>query len=269
MTDRECVVLLQWALPRLGLRWRGFSNVRGQVCKRIGRRAKALGLTAAEYRLRVEADPAELSLLDSFCRVTISRFYRDRRVFEHLRGELLPELIEKGRGRCGTVLRCWSAGCASGEEPYSLALVLRLGLAPRYPGLRFEIVATDVDEVLLERARRACYPRAALRDLPVEWQEVAFVASDGERRLRPELREGVELRCEDLRQSMPDGSFELLLCRNLAFTYFDVPLQQAVLGRLVGRLAPGGALLIGAHEQLPPGPAGLERAGALPIFRRT
>ena len=100
MTDRECVELLQWAAPRLRLRWDGFRRVRGQVCKRIGRRLHALGLPGvAAYRARLEADPAEWDVLDSLCRVTISRFYRDARVFDVLRDALLPTALEALRAR--------------------------------------------------------------------------------------------------------------------------------------------------------------------------
>ncbi|MHB8873639.1 MAG: CheR family methyltransferase [Myxococcaceae bacterium] len=264
MTDRECVELLQWALPRLGLRWRGFSNVRGQVCKRVGRRAKELGLGAEGYRQKVEGDPAERAVLASLCRVTISRFYRDRAVWDFLIRELLPKLASSGRA-----LRCWSAGCASGEEPYTLALALHLELLPRFPGLRFHILATDVDEVLLERAHRGCYPGASLRELPGGWVRAAFTPNDGELCLQPGFREGVELRRQDLREAMPEGPFELILCRNLAFTYFDAPEQDRVLRALVERLSPDGALVIGAHEKLPPGEGGLvPLAGALPVFGR-
>jgi chemotaxis protein methyltransferase CheR len=268
MTDRECVELLQWALPKLGLRWRGFSNVRGQVCKRLGRRVKGLGLNCAGYRAKLEQVPAELAVLDSLCTVTITRFYRDRAVFDCLQATLLPPLIEQGAGRTDRPLRCWSAGCASGEEPYSLALMFRLGLLPRFGALRFEIVATDLDPGLLERASRACYPPGALRDLPLRWRELGFTATDHQRCLRPELRQGVLFRREDLRERMPAGPFELILCRNLAFTYFDPPLQSRVLGQLIQRLVPGGLLAIGAHERLPEDRAELlPAAGALPLFR--
>src|SRR5262245_29735844 len=100
MTDRECVELLQWALPRLGLRWRGFKNLRRQVCRRISARAAELGISdAASYRRRLEEDPDELQKLDALCFVTISRFYRDHRIFDALRHTLLPKLAEAACAR--------------------------------------------------------------------------------------------------------------------------------------------------------------------------
>ncbi|WP_224244980.1 CheR family methyltransferase [Hyalangium gracile] len=271
MTDRECVELLRWAAPRLRLRWEGFRRVRGQVCKRIGRRMKGLGLEgAAAYRERLETDEAEWAVLDALCRVTISRFYRDRHVFDVLREELLPVLLREARARGESVFHVWSAGCASGEEPYTVAVLFRLGLAPAFTELRLELLATDADEALLGRARRGCYPPGTLRELPAEWAARAFtLTEEGEQCLAAEFREDLTFRCQDLRAELPAGPFHLVLCRNVAFTYFAPPLQREVLERLVERLVPGGLLVIGGHESLPEGAFGLERAaGAAPIFRK-
>jgi chemotaxis protein methyltransferase CheR len=268
LTRDECTALLQWALPRLGLRWAGFRRVRGQVCKRIRRRLEGLGLGADEYRTRLERDSRERALLDSFCRITISRFWRDRAVFDRLRDDLLPARAALARSRGERTLRCWSAGCASGEEPYSLSLAFRLAVAPRFPGLKLEILATDADPAVLARARLARYPPGALRELPPGWGDAAFEPADGERRLRAGWRRGVAFRRQDLRRRMPAGPFHLVLCRNLAFTYFDEPLQRQVLRRLCARLAPGGLLVLGVHERLPSGDFGLEpAAGRLPVYR--
>jgi chemotaxis protein methyltransferase CheR len=271
MTDRECVELLQWAAPRLRLRWEGFRRVRGQVCKRLRRRLQALGLPGvAGYRARLEADPGEWAVLDSLCRVTISRFYRDRRVFDALRDDLLPALLERALARGEPALRVWSAGCASGEEPYTVSVLFRLALQPRFPAARLELVATDADEALLARARRGCYPRGTLRELPPAWADAAFAGPGPEPCLAPRFREGVCFLRQDLRAELPDGPFHLVLCRNLAFTYFAPPLQKEVLARLVARLEPGGLLVIGGHESLPEHDAGLERAAGplLPVFQR-
>jgi chemotaxis protein methyltransferase CheR len=273
MTDAECLELLRWAAPRLGLRYEGFRRVRGQVCKRVGRRMKALGVPGlAAYLERLEVDVAERAVLDALCRVTISRFYRDQGVFDALLEPLLPGVLEAARARGERTLRVWSAGCASGEEPYTVAVLFRLGLRPRFPDFRLELVATDADASLLERARRGCYRRPTLRELPSAWVDAAFAPfapHAGELCLRPEYREGLDFRCEDLRQRMPEGPFHLVLCRNVAFTYFAPPVQREVLARLLERLVPGGLLALGAHESLPEDTPGLTRAaGALPLFRR-
>ena len=133
MTDADCVAFLQWALPRLDMRWKGFRKVRGQVCKRIKRRLQELGLEGyAAYRQRLESDPGEWRLLDECCHITISRFFRDRDVFEALRRRILPDVAHKA-AREGRAVRIWSAGCASGEEPFTLKIFWDLEVAPLAP----------------------------------------------------------------------------------------------------------------------------------------
>lgn len=252
MSDADCVEFLRWALPRLGLRWRGFRRVRRQVCRRIRRRLEALELEdLAAYRTHLASHPGEWLALDACCRIPISRFYRDRAVFDALRDAVLPDLASRARARGASRLRAWSAGCASGEEPYTLALVWELALRSRFPDLDLHVVATDVDAHLLDRARRAEYAASSLRELPGGWRDRGFDRADGAYRLRPELRRSVELRREGARERMPGGPFDLILCRNLAFTYFDDRSQRAALAALVDRLAPGAALVLGAHESLP------------------
>ncbi len=267
------MAFLRWALPRMGMRWEGFRKPRDQVCKRIARRMAEIGLPSIEaYRARLESDSAEWEVLDSLCRVTISRFYRDRGVFDHLRDRALPDLA--GRVEAGSTLRAWSAGCASGEEPYSLRLVWDLALRDRFPGVELRIVATDAEPEVLERARRACYPRSTLRDLPEGWVEAAFVCSDDPATadpccLRAPYARSVELRNEDVRETMPEGPFHLVLCRNLVFTYFREALQRRLLRGILERMLPASRLVIGAHEELPGDRWPLERAASgLPVFRR-
>lgn len=250
MRDAECVRFLQWALPRLGLRWAGFRKVRRQVCKRVRRRWRSLGLEGfAAYRELLERDAAEWVRLEPLCRITISRFYRDRGVWEGLRDRVLPALTAAATDR---LLAIWSAGCGAGEEPYTLALLLRLEPAGRtIPG--WSILATDLDLAQLARARRAVYPESAVRDLPQPLRKGFQVEADGRLRLRPSARRGVRLVAADLRAPTPRGLFDLILCRNLAFTYFDEARQRATLARLTTALRPGGALVLGTHETLPGG----------------
>lgn len=251
MSDERCAHFLRWALPRLGLRPRGFSNVKGQVCKRIGRRVAELGLSGLEaYRARLEADPAEWGVLDSLCGVTISRFYRDRGVWDALRDEVLPELAQATLEAGQQVLRCWSIGCASGEEPYTLSLTWSLAVAPRFPTVRLSILAMDFDRQVLDRAHAGVYPEATLRELPEGWRERAFSPSGEGWRLNEPFRAGVEFLEADVRKATPDEPFRLVLCRNMVFTYFGEALQRELLARIRSRLLPGGVLVLGRHEQL-------------------
>lgn len=108
MNDKDCTTFLQWALPQLSLRWAGFRKVRGQVRKRLKRRMNDLGLAdLADYRARLEADPAEWRVLDECCHITISRFFRDKGVFEVLRRHVLPEIAARA-GQERRDARIWS-----------------------------------------------------------------------------------------------------------------------------------------------------------------
>ena len=259
MSDADCVELLRLALPRLGLRWEGFRRVRGQVCKRIERRRRELGLDdLAAYRAFLESSPEEWGVLDGLCRVTISRFRRDRAVWDALEQEVLPALATGALAAGRRTLRAWSVGCASGEEAYSLTLSWRFVVGPRFPDLRLRVLATDVDEIVLARARQACYPPGSLRELPPSWQAEAFEQRDGAFRLRRPWQQSVRFLSHDLRDDPPAGRFDLVLCRNLAFTYFDAERQRAACARLAASLRSGGALVVGIHERLPAGAEGFQ-----------
>ncbi len=251
MRDADCVAFLRWALPRLGFRWQGFRRVRRQVCRRIESRCAELGLPdVGAYRQRLMEDAAEWERLAPLCRVTISRFFRDRELFRGLERDVLPELAARFAAGRGAEISVWSAGCGAGEEPYSLAIMGRL--SPSLLGVRLRIVGTDLDATQLDRAHRAVYPESSLRDLPVAWRQAAFApAGEGEWQLESSYRESVETTLQDLRLRAPAGPFHLVLCRNLAFTYFAEPLQREVVERIRGRLLRGGALVIGGHERLP------------------
>ena len=254
MTDADCVALLRWALPRLGLRWPGFRKVRRQVCKRVARRMAALGLAqVAAYRACLEREAEEWDVLDGLCRITISRFWRDRGVFEHLGARVLPELARRAEAAGRERLGAWSAGCASGEEPYSLKILWELGPGPRFPGLRLKVTASDADANLLRRARAGRYGGGSLEELPPAWREAAFEPEGELYRLRPRFRADLAFARQDIRRRMPPGSFDLILCRNLAFTYFDEAGQRRLARRLARRLRPGGVLVLGKHEALPQG----------------
>jgi chemotaxis protein methyltransferase CheR len=245
------VDLLQWALPRLGYRYEGFRRIRRRVVRRLERRARELALPdLAAYGRHLEGAPGEWVHLDALLNITISKFYRDRALFDHLREGMLADIARRGG-------RCWSLGCASGEEPYTVAILA--------PGLA--ILATDRDPHLLERAGAGLYRASSLRDLPAGDRALAFEPSDGLFRLRDEFRANVEFRLGDLRREMPEGPFDLVFCRYVAFTYFDDALQRAALEGIAARLAPTGLLAIGRHERLPKGPPFFRVAAGLNLFR--
>ena len=269
--DAEGVQFLQWCLPRLHLRWPGFRKVRRQVYKRIKRRLQELGLPSLEaYRVYLEHQPGEWGTLDTLCWIPISRFYRDRSVFQHVEHEILPQLAQLAVARREGEIRCWSAGCAGGEEPYTLAIIWRQSLLTRFPTLRLRIFATDIDPQSIHRAERACYHASSMKDLPTEWRTQAFVTKGDELCLKDEYRAAVTFIVQDIRERAPEGLFHLILCRNLVFTYFDETLQRKTMQRISDKLASEGALIIGNLESLPDGPWGIQPwLTRLGVYRKT
>ncbi len=252
MKDSDCIEFLQWSLPRLRMQWRGFRKVRGQVCKRIDRRLHELGLAdAAAYQSFLENNNEEWAVLDSLCCVTISRFCRDREVFRFLEQVVLVKLSEAALARGDKELQCWSIGCASGEEPYTLAILWDLGTGRRFPTLKIRILATDANRNMIKRAEEGCYTAGSIAGLPGEWQARAFIRRGEIYCISNEEREKVSFLVQDIRSAAPEDRFHLILCRNVAFTYFDDGLQREVLTRMSDRILSGGALAIGIHETLP------------------
>jgi chemotaxis protein methyltransferase CheR len=259
-SDADCVAFLQWALPRLGLRWAGFRKVRRQVCRRLARRLAELGLADLDaYRAHLTAHPDEWDALAALTPVTISRFARDRAVFDALARDVVPALARAAQAEGRERLRAWSAGCAWGEEAYTLALL--------WPAM--DVLATDVHPPVLERARRAAFPASSLRELAPAERAAGFVVRDGENVVRPEPAGRVTVARHDLRDPPPRGPFDLVLCRNVAFTYFAPDAQRAVLDRLGDAVRLGGALVVGLHETLPAPTAPFAPwPGARAVFRR-
>ena len=138
LKDPDCVSFLQQILPQLHLRWSGFRRVRRQVCRRLRNRFLKLGLEDfASYTNYLVYYPNEWLVVDACCRITISRFYRNAIVFEQL-CQVLPTLMQLGQERRDSSIRCWCAGCASGEEVYTLKLIEHFRLSSQTRALALE-----------------------------------------------------------------------------------------------------------------------------------
>ena len=264
MNEDACAELLAWLMPMLGLRYRGFSNVRRQVCRRVTKRARERGCADfAAYRAILEAEPAERAVVDRLCFVTISRFYRDGHVFGPLAERLLPDAAAAAEARGERSLRVWSAGCASGEEPYSVAIVWHHLLAARFPSVSLDLVATDRDEAVLRRARDGVYAPGSLREMPGSLAAVAFEEVENGLRVRGPYREGVRFVQADIRTFEPGAPLHVALCRNSAFTYFADEEQRRFAQRLAQYLVPRGIVVLGNREAFP-SDAGFEPCAQAP-----
>lgn len=197
------------------------------------------------YLRHLRATPEEREFLRPLLTVTISRFYRNRRAFDALAERVLPLLASRAE-----TVRAWSAGCASGEEPYTLRIVWE---ELRPAGARLWVTATDVDEASLSRARTGLYETSSLREVPPGVAARHFRPEGDRFRISEEIRGGVSFLRHDLQHDDPPGTFDLVLCRNAAFTYFDRTARLRAAERIASALSPGGVLMIGRTETLPPG----------------
>jgi chemotaxis protein methyltransferase CheR len=221
------------------------------VRARLNKRLRARGLNSfGQYleALRNDDGGETAAMLDELS-TNLTCFFREPRHFQYLREVALPALL---RQRGGTRrLRLWSAGCSSGEEPYSIAMTVRGVLAGR-GDWDAAILGTDLSLRMLQRAQDAVYSRQRLQTVPSAMVSEHFRALEGGQRyqVRPELRRLVSLAYLNLVEPWPmKGQFDVIFCRNVMI-YFDKPTQAQLVERFWNQLAPGGTLFIGHSESL-------------------
>ena len=222
------------------------------VARRVGARLRMVGChDYPEYTDLLVRRPEEAERLLEFVTIKWSRFFRDQAVFDLLRDEVFPKLAARSNGR----IAIWSAGCARGEEAYSVAL-LADSMAARKRASEVAVYATDIDETALTTARAGIYPRAALDNVPSHLLDSYFVPQPGRFgpsfRLRKDLGVEVHFSQHDLLgDEGPLGApFDLVLCRNVVI-YFKSRAQGRVFDLLSSSLSSGGYLCLGEAEQLP------------------
>lgn len=261
--DKNCVNFLRQVLPDLNLRWEGYRKVRRQVCRRIRKRIHVLKLESFEaYRIYLKNHSREREVLDGMMHISISRFFRDTHSWDLLGEILLPALAQRAALE-NRPLRCWSAGCASGEEPYSLALLWKHKLSEVFSQLPLQIIATDANELMLQRAQRASYSRGSLKHVPVNWLNDNFLKQGEEYFLNTSVCNRVSFHRQDIRKEMPEGKFDLVFCKNLVGMYFEKPLAIEVFTKIVSRMHSGSYLLLGNHEPFP-----LEEVPDIVVFNK-
>ncbi len=251
-------------LEHFGYSREGYRRVRKGVKKRLRRHMQALGCQGlTSYLETIQARPRERSECLRRLSVPISRVMRDRPFWDLLAARILPDL----RRRFGGPLRVWSAGCACGEEAYSLAIAAAstdiLATAER-PLLR--ILATDRNPACLVRARAGTYPRSSFREMdPDRWGRCFNPLRSGRRyRVRPEFQASIDWLCCEIDRLPVLETFHLLLLRNNVLTYVARNNQAQVLARILEYLRPGGILAVGHRERLPAAIPGLAPCYGLP-----
>jgi len=219
---------------------------REMVYARLARRLRSLGLASFdEYVRYLEAEPAEWEHCTNALTTNVTSFFREEHHFR-----VLAEHAQ-GHADAGAPYRVWSAGCSSGEEPYSIAMTL----ADALPGGNYRIVATDLDTQVLAAAREAVYSMASVEKLPESKQKRFFLRgtgrNDGRARVRPEIASHVEFARVNLMDSEWNVKppFDAIFCRNVMI-YFDKPTQRTLIERYARYLSPGGLFFAGHAESL-------------------
>lgn len=231
--------------------------------RRLANRMAALGVPDLDsYRQRLQLDPAEPDRLIEIIGIHVSHFFRDPLVFEVLARSILPVIIERKRNSGMREIRIWSAGCAGGEEAYSLAILLDQALMEEADGWHRYVFASDISGKALGEAENAIYPRSKLLETKLGILDRYFEDLAEGFKVRTFLREGVQFCRDDLISSRTVapaesifGAFDLILCRNVLI-YFDGDLQLEVQKKLCRALDPEGYLVLGSAEVLHPQIAG-------------
>jgi two-component system CheB/CheR fusion protein len=236
--------LLVYLREHRGFDFTGYK--RPSLVRRVRRRMAEIGIESVPvYQDYLEVHPDEFAPLFNTILINVTSFFRDRPSWDHLRDRLLPEVLTAA----GPTIRVWSAGCASGQEAFSLAILLSEALGADEFRRRVKIYATDVDEDALAQARLAVFAPRQMAGLTPDQVEQHFTAENGRYAFRKDLRRAVIFGRNDLVQDAPISHVDLLLCRN-TLMYFNAETQSRILGRLHYALNPGGVLFLGKAEML-------------------
>jgi two-component system, chemotaxis family, CheB/CheR fusion protein len=244
--DKDLEDLLLFIRDARGFDFTGYK--RSSLSRRIRKRMHEAGLAEyADYRDRLETNSEEFQHLFNTVLINVTGFFRDAETWMYLQREVMPELLaDAGQER---EIRVWSAGCASGEEAYSLAIVFAEALGIDECAKRVKIYGTDVDDDALRDARTGIYAGKALESLPAELQSKYFEENGGHYVFRPDLRRRVIFGRHDITRDAPISRLDMLLCRN-ALMYFNVETQSQVIDRFHFALREGGFLYLGKAEML-------------------
>lgn len=216
--------------------------------RRLSTRQKNKGCASLEEFLKVlSADPREIDLLAESFIVRVTEFFRSPRTFEVLEQRIIPSLMAQKRSEQSHVLRAWSAGCSSGEEAYSLAILIRDCLRKEKERFSALIFASDIDQSSLNVARRGFYEEQKLSKVKPERRILFFDQEEGGYRVREEVRRMVVFRHHNLQDPPPFRNLDLILFRNVLI-YINPESQRYLLVSFFESLNPGGYLVLGRTE---------------------
>ncbi len=228
-----------------GLQVKGYRD--SYVKRRIGVRMRAHGVSSyVEYVRILNSSPEEYDLLLGNLTINVTQFFRDESTFEALKKDVLPQLISTKRERGQRMIKAWCAGCATGEEPYSVAMLFHLVLGPEISSWVVKVYGTDIDQMSLQKAREGKYERIA----SFEGRELKeYFDFNGQCKLKTMVKQMVRFEHYDLTSGHWSNHFDLIVCRNVLI-YFSPSLQEELLHTFYHCLNKDGYLVLGKTETL-------------------
>jgi chemotaxis protein methyltransferase CheR len=228
---------------------------KSMVQRRVSRRIAQLGHEGfTDYcdLLNSPAGEGEIQHLINVLTTNKTDFFRENHHFEHLGQVVLPEIAKRVRAGQQKRIRIWSAGCSSGQEPYTIAMTM-LAAIPDLESMDAKVLATDIDTEILARAAKGVYDDHELTQLPATVRKTCFrvdSSGTGRHRIEPSIQHLVSFRHLNLHDSWPmSGQFDVVFCRNVVI-YFDKPTQVRLFDRIADILVPNGIVYIGHSESL-------------------
>lgn len=239
------------ALKELFVREKGFDLEAYKercILRRIYLKVRSRGYGSLGHYFRVlKRDRDALEDLFQYLTIHVTEFFRNPSAFHYLQQKIVSRLLSESDN--SHRLNIWSAGCSSGEEPYSLAILMLRVLERESPSRSFNILATDVDGAVLEKAKKGWYKTDALKNLPREERETFFFPADGGYQVVDRVRKSVTFKNANVLTEMPESRQDLIVCRNLLI-YLSREKQEKVITNFSRCMRRGGYLMLGKAETL-------------------
>lgn len=243
--------------------WAGYRKVRKGVKKRISRHMQQVRCAGMnEYLKLLDTNVQEREECERRMAVSISRIFRDHKLWRDLENEILPGLIEARHKK----MKVWSAGCARGEEAYSFMIVWDR-LRARFKHLpKLEMIATDMHPDYIEKAKTGIYTKSSLKEVTDEIRANYFVMKKGGNRydVKTLLKNNITWQIRNMFSDPPGSGFHIIFLRNNLLTYYHSDLIIAPFAKIIESLNPDGWLIIGSHEKLPDESSGFTRNTSTP-----
>jgi chemotaxis protein methyltransferase CheR len=230
--------------------WDGYRRVRKGVKKRIGRHMQQLGCRNVTAYLHIlERNKEVRQHCEGLMTVSVSRFFRDRMLWKILEDHIVPEILSENRKK----VKFWDAGCACGEEAYSMKILWGT-LRSQFDDMPdIEIWGTDINPDYLRRAREGIYSISSIKEVEQNLRKIYFIFQKDENvfRINPSLQKGIFWKVHNMVHAFEENNFHIIFLRNNLLTYYGDEIKRPAFQKVVKSLAQGGFLVIGSHEKMP------------------